>query len=467
MIEIVEGVGVGSGKSAFVCSRIARHIARGGTVVASDKFNVQWLRPWGPFPEDVAAERVKSFGSYWPKVEGMKEYIEDEYGVVPEEDQWRTFPAAHIARFMEHTPQGTDDCPVLLVLDEAQDGLGVADATDQAARKAKADLFAWLCQSRHDNNDLIFITQNAMNIDVKIRRIATYIVRVRNMVTFSIGGMRTPWWKKFCVNINDAQNLKTRIERVWLNHCPRLFSSYISKSQKGAHARAGVVGRKKLQRVQKKSNAMKTLAIMFLACLCALGVAIYKIAFQNPFGGGAAVAVQSSSSGTIPDARASSAKSGEPAKPLWTTHLEDFRGGDGRTFLHTSEGQYYAGELSGKGYVESVRGHSARLKTPEGSLAFIVTRNGLPPPQAPAVEKQDLQEPKPAQVATVQEPVKVTRIEAIRGGYPAHMVKDDEAPKEQPAPVSSTGTARTTSERAVLQPKTEAKGGLIAVRKIR
>lgn len=261
MIEIVQGVGVGAGKSFYVLyQRIIPHLVRGGTVITSDKFVVKW--------------------------EALSEYVARKYGLRLEADQLRNVPAEDVWKLHEVTPPGTDDCPVLIIVDEAQSALHTRDSRDGNKRA----LFDWCCESRHDNNDLVFISQHALNIDVAIRRLATNVIKVRNMATLKIAGMSCPGiliklGLGFMVLVYD-QSEKLLQERIWLPQSKEVFACYESKSCKGAHKRAQVeaIARKQLQKVARpKSKNMKLIPLVVIVLIAA---ALYGAApAMGMFGG--------------------------------------------------------------------------------------------------------------------------------------------------------------------------------------
>ncbi len=250
MIETCEGKGVGAGKSFYVAGRMLEHIAKGGTVFASDSFELKWGDEWG-------GEKAPA-----------RQLIRDRWGVEPHADQYQTFPETDVKRLHEVTPQGTDECPVLLVIDEAHTQLNARDWAD----RDKRPLFDWLTQSRHDNNDVLFITQNAHNLDKQIARLVTYIRRCRNMANF--GGV----WplKQFVVSTLDADG-KTCFGRRWYWHDQAIFGAYVSKSQKGKHKRLGVtIPPRKLTKVKANSKNMKFLLLLIPVLLIYMGFRTYN-----------------------------------------------------------------------------------------------------------------------------------------------------------------------------------------------
>jgi len=344
MITIVHGRGVGAGKSYYTCRQIITHLASGGTVYAAETFGLKW-------PETKAeCERL--------------------HGVVIEDGQYRTFPEEDIPRLHEVTPPGTDDCPVLIVVDEAHGELNARDWGDQR----KKAFFKWLTQSRHDNCDVLFITQHMHNMDKQIARLATYIISLRNMAGFTFPGLGEWPFKQFVVNRYDADG-KTFLKRDWLWHSQRIFACYTSKIMGGSHKRLdGVVTRRNLQKTKTKPKPMKIILIVVMLALVGGGLLLWKTKekvadLKPPSMPTSAPASPSAPSqpGTMPG-RATPAQM--PA--AYTISHEKFRGRVGLWELHTDVAQYYVGRMSVHGLVVSVAVDTVRIVRPDGGLHYVV-----------------------------------------------------------------------------------------------
>ena len=345
MIEIVEGKGVGAGKSYYVATRIISFLAAGGSVWASATFGLDW--------------------------EETKKLVADRYGVEIEEDQWHVFPQDQISTLHEVTPIGTADCPILIVIDEAQGELNARDWAD----KHKRAFFLWLTQSRHDDCDLIFISQSALNIDKQIARLATYIIRVRNMANFSFPGLGKWPFKQFVIGRYDQDGKTFLGPRLWLWHDKGIFKCYSSKVMRGAHKRfsSTAVPRKKLQKSKPKSRMFKViLLVIFLLC----GFVGYRFyVWQNPV---EKVAV------AVPGEKAKIQSTSPQANslPAVTVRAEVFRGQSGDEFLITDRGFYSVGKLCADGYVKSIGDHLALIITPDHRSIYVLgelDRSPAPP----------------------------------------------------------------------------------------
>lgn len=356
MIQVVDGIGVGAGKSYFTCGRIMAHMAAGGTVYVAETFGFQF--------------------------EQAKQLIAERWGVVVEPDQYHVVSEEDVPRIHEVTPRGCAELPVLVVVDEAQQFLNARDWND----KSKRALFSWLCQSRHDDTDLIFISQSANNIDKQVRRLVTEVVRMVNLKTIKVpvlGGL--PLFRELVMH----QDGTTVMEGRWRLHDKRIFGCYTSKSCRGRHKRlAGEVPRRKLQRVQKKP--MKGVLIFGLLCIGVLAWAISK------GGPGKKKESESSAVAVAPVATTSRVSTPVPRstpRPMWEIAVEDFRGfvSDPATNFHalkTDRGWYELGEISNRGLVVGVSDRRVRVVQPDGNQVFVVAevrtstrpmQGGIPP----------------------------------------------------------------------------------------
>lgn len=354
MITIVDGKGVGAGKSYYVTTQVLRHLGHGGTIFYLD--------------------------SYAPLFAQMKEYCAAKWGVEIEPDQLNPVSAEDAWRLHEITPPGTDDNPVLLILDEAQRGLNARDWNDPKKRA----LFDWACESRHDSNDLIFITQNWHNIDKQIARLATYVIRARNMLNFHIPGLGRFPFAFFLVCTFDPADQKYAQKREWLRHSKEIFGCYTSKSMRGAHKRQGEpIGRKKLKRTTRKGPMGKVLILFVIFGGLWSGYKIYGVV-AGPSKPEVAAVSSSSPGGTMKSATPAPVAKSEP---LWTIVTEKFRG-RGADFLRTDLAHYTAGEMSSKGFVEKIEGKVARIRTPEAKLLYVVAEENGHVPELRATAPQ-------------------------------------------------------------------------------
>jgi hypothetical protein len=338
MITIIDGLGVGAGKSYYVLTQIVRHIAEGGTTYAVDTFKIVWPN--------------------------LKDYIAGKYGVEVEDDQFHTFPESDLARMHEVTPPGSEEMPVQVIADECQSELNARDTSD----RSKRPFFNWLCQSRHDDTDVLFLSQHSDNVDVQIRRLATYCVETENMEYQYVPLVHGIAKNYFRVNILDRDKKFKQFPMRFVKKDRALFGCYISKSMKGAHIRGGeAVLKKKLKRVKRKlTMMMKFLFGLFVVTMCVVGYCGYK-GLQGWRSAKAATGVPQSAS-----SMGTGASGGSSAGKGYAVRTEVFRATDGHTYLFTDEAEYYLGEMSPTGFVKGVQGHVALLVAPEGGLVYVV-----------------------------------------------------------------------------------------------
>jgi hypothetical protein len=370
MIEVIEGKGVGSGKSYFVIDRLLPFWIAGGTAYVSESFQVVW--------------------------DECKAYAAKYHGVILEDDQFREVSAEKIMRVHEHTAGGTEECPVVIVIDEAQDQFGVREGRD----KGKNDVFTWACQSRHDDNDLLFVTQNVNNIDVRIRRIATFIWSVRNSKFHSTPGIgNTQRMIQLCtLGLNTGHYFirtqldydgRTVMQKIWRKVDKRLFRCYRSKAMANKRTRGGErIAKKQLATIKGRNNKMVKWILLG-------GIAIVVYSGWSLISGGGIFGntkvMEATPSGTPPPV---AAKETAATERVSNTKRDEYELvaekwlGRGEGWLRTESGEYRQGEMSRHGFVQGIRNGTARIQKPDGKLLYIVGMDyavplGPPPPPTP------------------------------------------------------------------------------------
>lgn len=355
MIDVIEGRGVGSGKSYAVVRNMMPHWLRGGTACISDSVHIKW--------------------------DECKRYAADEHGLVLEDDQYRSINAEDLQRLHEVTPPGSDDLPVKIVVDEAQDAFNARDWSD----KGKRPFFSWLCQSRHDDNDVTIVSQAAANVDKQIRRLCTFIYVTRNSKHFPVLGVNLDVWiKLFTFGLNDGhyfivttldQDGHTKLGREWHKADKKLFKCYKSKSMALAHRRAGeAVARKQLAKTKRKFGAhpmikFAIVGVVVLTLFCGYRVYAGKSTSQ---------VVRES---IQHDREKQGGKSAAEAVKAYDIKEATFAGGGfgEDKWLCTEEfGNLEVGEMSVLGMVEVIHGHRARIRKPDGQLVYVVATKPRP-----------------------------------------------------------------------------------------
>jgi hypothetical protein len=352
MIEIIEGRGVGAGKSYYACMRMISHLSQGGTVFASDTFGLKW---------DASARLCES-----------------RYGVIIEREQFQVFEEGDIKRLHEVTPQGTPELPVLIVVDECHGELNARDWNDQS----KKAFFKWLTQSRHDDNDVIFISQSAHNIDKQVARLVTYISRVRNMRNFKFPGIGQWPLRQFVVNRFD-QDGKTLLERKWIWHDTGIFGCYESKVMRGSHKRlnAAAIPRKQLKKpTLQKNNMAKFIIIAVIACAL---LAFWMLRNSPLLGGEEKNAKQPPPKEEKQEVSPPYMKSSKAAVSLradsqlgaYDVFAEELRAQINDNMIRTDKGEYTVGRMSNHGLVVGIDNRVVRVIQPDARVAFIIAED--------------------------------------------------------------------------------------------
>jgi hypothetical protein len=344
MIDIVEGFGLGAGKSYFVVTKLIDHFIRGGTAYVTDTMEILWPQ--------------------------LKRHVATKYGFILQDCQYVSFPEDGISRLFEHTPQGSEDCPVLIVVDEAQGKLNARDWGD----KSKRELFDWACQSRHDDNDLIFISQSVLNIDKQIRRLATYIWRIRNtqkwgnnvitmflkVVKFCTFGWHTG---AFFVVAQLDQDGKTVVGRKkWLDQDPEIFKCYRSKAMRGKRKRVGAA----VQRVKLERRKMSIPWVRWAICLVLLAGGVTGCSkLVSHFRG-------EEKPKAAAEAVGSTGKTEKPRGP-YDIRSEIFRNQFGLSIITTDRWRYVKGTLCPDGMVEKIGRGQILVRQPDGRALYVIT----------------------------------------------------------------------------------------------
>ncbi len=343
MIEILEGFGLGAGKSyTTIVAKLIPHFCNGGTAYVVDTMQVKW--------------------------DNLREHVSDQLGYILFEDQLQTVPEEAIPTLHEHTPPGTADCPVLIVADEVQGQMNARDWND----KNKRGLFQWATQSRHDDNDLWLISQSAMNIDKQMRRLATYNWRVRNTEAMGenilrsllharstlTGGIFPPAY--FILSQLDQDGKTPMGKKRWLEQDQKVFACYESKAMRGKHKRAGEpIARKVIERRKDRNPMIKFVIIGIIAVVAFAG---WKLSHTKLPGFGAPTAVPQ-------EVKAVAGKQGVKAYEVRSEILRAHSG----PYVATDDHEYEIGRMNEEGRVMGMDGNVIRLDTHDGRVLYIMT----------------------------------------------------------------------------------------------
>jgi len=342
MITLLHGEGVGAGKSYTLTTIAVAHLLNGGTVVTTDSFGLLW--------------------------DNIKAFARDTHGIELEEGQLIIHPDKSAKSLHEVVPQGTEELPVLLILDEAHSEFNARDWSDVRKRA----FFLWLTQSRHDDVDVIFSSQSIYNVDKQVQRLVTKVFSVRNMAfvkLFGVFAVRPNYFRLW----EFGPDGKTCIARQWVKKNPEIYKCYVSKQCRGKHREISHVAEKrKLKRVKKKMN-IKVIIAVILVLTVVLGGWVFR-RYTNKYNAMRNPSRASASAPAVPvsPAAQSAIDSASPkAKPSFDMETERFRGGDGATWLRTAAGEYWVGEWGSHGKCISVRGKQAIFKQADGRLFIL------------------------------------------------------------------------------------------------
>ena len=150
MIEIFQGR-IGGGKTYNAVIRMAAHMNRGGHVFTN--IELKW--------------------------DGFDKLCRKSFKFIPKSEQFHVLTTEQIPSVHKCIAAGSMNCPVLVVVDEAQ-------LWFNSRNWAKTDtgLLTFLTQSRKVSVDMIFITQAASNIDRQFRVLGQYVWAFKDLKKF-------------------------------------------------------------------------------------------------------------------------------------------------------------------------------------------------------------------------------------------------------------------------------------------
>lgn len=181
MIEVFEGR-IGGYKTYSAVARMVKYFATGGSVYTNIELKLDAVRAY-------LRQRFR-----WELQPGQYVLLTDE----------------QIGEFHKHTPSGTPDCPVLVVLDEAHIWFNAREWN-----KTSRELLTFLTQSRKVATDIIFITQSMHNLDKQFMRLVQYVWSFRDLQkwAFKFAGFNIRWpLPQLCYTQHDYDG-KTVIDR--------------------------------------------------------------------------------------------------------------------------------------------------------------------------------------------------------------------------------------------------------------
>jgi len=338
VIEIFEGR-LGGGKTYSAVVRIVDHVRRGGLVCTN--VEIKW--------------------------DAIKTYCADKWAVLVEDDQVIKLADEEIGEFFRHTPSGTVELPVLVVVDEAHLNFNARDWN-----KSSRELLSFLTQSRKVSTDIIFISQSADNIDKQFRRLVQYVWRFRDMKKFKIAGLGVGWPLDQILICQYDYDGKTMLHREFVGKDKRIFGLYNTNSLLRQFPR---LEGQKTKRVLKKTDKPKKPMFKYVLIIVAIAGVVAFVSLRGQMGKKAEVAEKKQEApGKTPGVTPAP---GQPARSsalaAYEIYDETFRAWNGpdRT-LQTESAWYTAGEMSPRGYVVAVSPERARLALPDGRTGWVV-----------------------------------------------------------------------------------------------
>ncbi len=362
MIETFEGR-LGGGKTYTVVTRAMDVWRRGGTVFANVEFN-------------------------W---DACLAFAERRWDLVLKREQWRELSSEQIVEFHKHTAAGTADMPTLTIIDEAHIHLGVLEH----GRGSIKPLFDFLTQSRKQNSDVIFITQNAKNIDGRIGRLVQFVWRFRDLEKWNIPGLGSfpSLVKMLTLGFMHGRMIlqtcfdydgKTVNEKRWVNKDPEVFALYNTNALLSPIPRLEVgETTHKLERSNKKKGLVKRMPWIKYAIpvLLALGAwAVYSMfGYVREWRSGAGPGSDKKTRAAVsaPGVPGKTATAGAAKVAIATSEVAyDLRSerwfSVGPGYMRVESGTYYVGRLSAHGFVEAVQDFTVRIRQANGRTLYIV-----------------------------------------------------------------------------------------------
>ena len=352
MIEIFEGR-LGGGKTYSATFRAEQHFARGGHLYTNIELKAE---EWPPFMEQ----------------QGYVGFSPEQIHLIKSED---------IARFYEVTPIGEKDCPTLVIVDEAHIWLD-----QRAFNKRELDqLFFFLTQSRKQNTDVIFISQNRKNLDARIGRLVQYVWTFRDMRRWRLPVFYVKWPFPHLVQSCWDYDGKTLLLKKWLVWDERRYKLYNTDAMLSDVARATGLPRREITRINPLTLFWrKHMRLLILLVPIMIGFGVWKVwpmveNFRHPV------------SMVAPAGKPGPATPASPSVEIHDEILESEAGewqiGKGpvqKTPLITDQGEYEVGQPCAYGIVERVEGKMAYIHGWDGHRVVVrAMRGGTSSPESP------------------------------------------------------------------------------------
>lgn len=235
MIEVFSGT-IGSGKTYSAVYRILCHLVKGGIVAT----NIELI---------------------WP---GLCKAALIRAGVELERDQLVMLVDEQIHEFHKHTPSGSPDLPSLVVIDEAPLNFDSRDFAQ--SYKNDRETYTFLRQSRKVDTDIIFIAQDPSDLDKKMRHLAEYFWRFRDLKKWTIPGLGIRFPFNMILAVQLDYDGRTIFKRDFVPKDKLIFECYNTKSLLRSFERLeGLNPKRKLKTRKKSFMTRKQITLLVLA----------------------------------------------------------------------------------------------------------------------------------------------------------------------------------------------------------
>jgi hypothetical protein len=347
MIELYEGR-LGGGKTYSAAVRMVDHIRRGGIVCT----NVELV---------------------WDEV---KQYVAERFGLIAQDSQFIPLADDQIGLFHRHTPSGTSELPVLVVVDEAHLTFNSRDfaQTDKLYRET----LTFLTQSRKVNTDIIFIAQSVLNMDKQFMRLVQFIWRFRDLAKWKIPGLGIAYPFKQILAVQFDYDGKTIMQRSFVKKDPRIFRLYNTNSLIREFPRLEAVNKVTLAKVNHTSKMAKFLIPLGVVVGIICAFVLYKkvMAIGTPKTGTTEAAREKATPTPTPSGNVNTtSKEKKENDTAYDIYAETFQHWNSKErTLRTQEGGWYqVGEMSSRGFVTAVSDRRARIAQPDGRTGWVVS----------------------------------------------------------------------------------------------
>lgn len=250
IVELFAGK-LGGGKTYHAVQRAYDHFKRGGIVYTN-------------------------IALHW---ENIARYAADE-GIELDPAQYVPLTNDQIKVFPRHIQAGSDDVPVLVIVDEAH---LYFDSRNWKTNGEEVQVF--VTQTRKVSVNIIFIAQSHTSIDNRMREKAQFLWFFRDMEKFKLPALGIRWplpqFLRVCI---DAQQTSELQDRKFVFKDKRVFAMYESKALlTDLHLKAQTI-KPNVKKIKRRTNKVK-LAIYIIIISCAILIPL-RIVYKKLYGNG-------------------------------------------------------------------------------------------------------------------------------------------------------------------------------------